>query len=91
MCLLNGEFEKKNQFNKKTIRGKKNNKKNNDQIEKNNMKNKDQMMKLKTNQHFIKDPRTKIINKKIRNKIQVSLNWRTTLKFCMINVDLKVR
>ena len=76
---------------KRPLEEKKNNKKNNDQIEKNNMKNKDQMMKLKTNQHFIKDPRTKIINKKIRNKIQVSLNWRTTLKFCMINVDLKVR
>jgi hypothetical protein len=38
-------------------------------------------MKLKINQNFTKEPRTKIRKKKIRIEVEISINKRTTLKF----------
>jgi len=49
----------------------------------------DSRLLLNTNQNLTKERRTKIINKKLWIKVEISINERTTLKFRMINVNFK--
>jgi hypothetical protein len=44
---------------------------------------------LNTNQNLTKERRTKIINKRLWIKVEISINERTTLKFRMVNVNFK--